>query len=124
MILLEVINHIESNLNGFNERNLLANLYPDDPDNIVAVIDLGGLPPNNYAATRDKKIEIKFRTKGYQEGIKLGEEIFNLFNDKQNYRLGDYYITTSYASTDVSYLYQDSKNRREFSLELAFQYIK
>ncbi|MCR1833133.1 minor capsid protein [Oceanobacillus caeni] len=102
----------------------MANLYPDDPDNIVAVIDLGGLPPNNYAATRDKKIEIKFRTKGYQEGIKLGEEIFNLFNDKQNYRLGDYYITTSYASTDVSYLYQDSKNRREFSLELAFQYIK
>lgn len=124
MLLHRVIDYIESNINLLNDTNLFGNHYPDAPDTIVSVIDLGGLPPSKYSVTRDKKIEIKLRSKGYAEGVELLNKIFNLFHSKENYSLGDFFITSSYASTDLTYLYQDLKNRREFSLELVFQYKK
>ncbi|WP_339227841.1 minor capsid protein [Oceanobacillus sp. FSL K6-2867] len=125
ILLNSVIDFIELNILSLNETNLFGNHYPKSmTDTIVSVIDLGGLPPSKYSVTREKKIEIKLRSKGYAEGIELGNKIFNLFHSKENYSLGDFFITSSYASTDLTYLYQDSKNRREFSLELVFQYKK
>ena len=122
ILLNSVIDFIELNIPSLNQSNLFGNYYPDTPDTIVSVIDLGGLPPSKYATTRDKKIEIKLRSNSYSESVELGNKIFELFHSKENYTLGDFFITTSYADTDLAYLYQDSKNRREFSLELVFQY--
>lgn len=125
LLLDAVANHIETNITELvDNNNLFKNYYPDSPDKIVSVIDLGGLKPSKYANTREKKIEIKFRAKRYPEGVALGNKIFELFHSKENYALGDFYITSSYGETEVSYLYADKENRKEFSLELVFQYKK
>ncbi|WP_373892771.1 minor capsid protein [Virgibacillus sp. CBA3643] len=122
-LLDDVSKYIETNVTELVEvENLFKNYYPDDPDMVVSVIDLGGLPPNKYRPTREKKIEVKYRTKRYPEGIELGNQIFNLFHAFENYQMGDFYILASYADTEVSYLYEDSKNRKEFSIELVFMH--
>ncbi|WP_163581111.1 minor capsid protein [Gracilibacillus saliphilus] len=102
--------------------NLYLNFYPDDPDNIVSIIDLGGNPPNKYTPIREKAIEIKWRNQNYSYGFEQGNQIFKLFHAFENYQLGDFFILSSYANTEVSYLYQDSTNRKEFTFTLVFMY--
>lgn len=106
------------------DEEIFVNHYPDKPDTIVSVIDLGGFPPDKYAITRKKKVEIKFRSNKYPDGVTLGNHIYDVFHAFENYSMGDFFIYSSYADTEVNYLYEDKKERKEFSLELAFQYIK
>src|SRR4051794_10563654 len=100
--------------------NLFANYYPDDPNNIVSVIALGGSPPPKYNTNRELTFEIKIRNDTYNDGNDIGNQIMDIFHSKENYSLGSIFILHSYATTDISYLYADSKNRDEFSLEMAF----
>lgn len=123
-MLIELIkDYIKHNIKSIDLEfgdNLFINFYPDEPDTIVSVIDMGGYPPPLYYKTREKVIEFKFRAKEYTEASKIGNELFNLFHDKENYYLEDKRILHSYARTEVSYLYNDSNNRQEFSLEVVF----
>ena len=124
MTLIELVkNHIEQNIKSINllfGDNLFINTYPDKSDTIVSLIDMGGYPPPVYTPTREKIIEFKFRASNYIAGKKLGNELFNLFHDKENYYINENRIMHSYARTDVSYLYKDQNEREEFSLEVVF----
>lgn len=101
-------------------QNLFINYYPDTPNTLVSIIDSGGFPPKLYEPTREKVVGIKIRSSNYQEGSVIGEKIFNLFHGKENYNLGNKRVLHSYAFTELSYLYADSRERDEFSFELAF----
>lgn len=123
MLINLVKNYIEQNVSAISltfGENLFINYYPDNPDTIVSVIDLGGYPPALYTPTREKIVEIKLRANSHVEGYELGNEILNLFHDKENYLMEEKRILHSYARTDVSYLYKDKDEREEFSLELVF----
>lgn len=123
MVIIEALTlDLEKHFPKFNESNLLVNRYPDTPDNIVSLIDLGGVPVSRYAPNRAKKIEVKYRHVNYKDGIKLGNQIYNLYHSKIKYDMGDFFIVQSYSDSEVSYLYQDKKDRFEFSLELVFEY--
>lgn len=111
--------NIKTELLTFGE-NLFINYYPDKPDLIVSVIDLGGYPPDLYTPTREKVVEIKFRAPSHTLGSELGNEILELFHSKENYQLDGLRILHSYARTDVNYLYTDTNEREEFVLELVF----
>ena len=125
MLLDEIALYIEQNIHSLiDNETLFKNHYPDSPDMIVSVIDSGGFPPNLYTPTREKTFEIKIRSSNYDEGVILGEQIMSLFHSKNNYLLGGFFIYLSRSYSDLSYLYADSKNRDEFSLELAFLYKK
>ncbi|AIF45432.1 minor capsid protein [Virgibacillus sp. SK37] len=123
-MLLDVISkEVEVNIIDLvDNKNLFKNYYPDNPNNIVSIIDGGGYPPNRYSPIREKTIEFKIRSQRYPDGVELGNKIFNLFHSKEKYSLGDFFITASYVSSELTYLYADSQNRKEFSLELVFQY--
>lgn len=103
-----------------DNENLFKNYYPDEPNNIASVIALGGFPPDKYHITRELTFEVKLRSETYNTGNDLGNQILNLFHSKENYSLGSFFVLHSYALTELSYLYSDSKNRDEFSLELSF----
>ncbi|WP_391115989.1 minor capsid protein [Psychrobacillus sp. L3] len=122
-----VADYIASNIKEqaliFSE-NLFINFYPEQPNLIVSVIDLGGYPPDLYAPTREKVIEIKFRAPTHDEGSKLGNEILTLFHSKENYNLDGLRVMHSYARTDVNYLYADSNENEEFSMELVFLIVQ
>lgn len=100
--------------------NLFVNFYPDNPDDILSVLDNGGFPPRLYVPVREKIIEFKFRTNTLQKGYEIGEELIKLFHDKENYYLNSKRILHSYARTDSTYLYKDKNERHEFSLEVVF----
>ncbi|MBS4207445.1 minor capsid protein [Bacillus sp. FJAT-50079] len=122
-LLDNVKDYISENVKAENltfGENLFINFYPDEPDLIVSVIDLGGYPPDLYAPTREKVVEIKFRTSTYEEGSVLGNEIMELFHSKENYHLGEIRVLHSYARTDVNYLYKDKNENEELVLELVF----
>lgn len=123
LLLKKVADYITDNIETvdltFGE-NLYINAYPDTPDLIVSVIDLGGYPPNLYFPTREKVVEIKFRASNHSEGSTLGDEILDLFHSKENYNLDSLKILHSYGRTDMNYLYTDSNQRDEFSIELVF----
>ncbi|UNC92711.1 minor capsid protein [Candidatus Contubernalis alkaliaceticus] len=117
----DITQKIESEIAELTENvNLFKNYYPDDPDTIVSVIASGGFPPDRYDVTREPTIEIKIRASDYNEGMSLGNQIYDLFHSRENYQLGSFFILSSYAYSDLSYLYSDKQNRDEFSLELAF----
>jgi len=123
MLLDEIAKHIELNVTDLTmDENLFGNHYPDKPNSVVSVIDSGGFPPDRYSPTREKTFEIKFRSQNYSYGVELGNQIFKLFHSKENYSLGDFFILSSYAYSEISYLYSDKEDRDEFSLELVFQY--
>lgn len=124
MLLEEIAKHIEANIISLAmNQNLFGNYYPDSPDSIVSIIDSGGLPPDIYSTQiREKIIEIKIRSSNYADGVDIGQKVMNLFHSKENYALGDFFILGSRAYTELSYLYEDSKNRKEFSVELAFEF--
>jgi hypothetical protein len=116
-----IVQHIANNIPSLViSENLFANYYPDEPNNIVSVISLGGFPPSKYDGTREPIFEIKLRNERYIDGNDLANQIMNLFHSKENYLVGSFFVLHSYAMTEVNYLYNDSNNRREFSLELAF----
>jgi hypothetical protein len=121
-MLRAIIDLIANELGFKPSENLFRNAYPDSPDTIISVIDSGGFPPKLYETTREKVVGIKIRAGSYDEGSALGEQIFKLFHDKENYEIENKKILHSYAYTDVSYLYSDSKEREEFSIELVFLY--
>ncbi|WP_214480967.1 minor capsid protein [Bacillus sp. SM2101] len=114
-----IVGHIESN-NIVDSNKLFVNYYPDEPDEIASVIASGGFPPKLYEPTRELTLEIKVRSTNYNDGMNICNNIFNLFHDKENYQLDSFFILRSYAYTEISYLYADSENRDEFSLDLAF----
>lgn len=118
-----VTNHLLSNIESIELEagsNLFINTYPDNPDTIISVIDLGGYPPALYVKTREKVVEIKYRASSSQLGRALGDELIDIFHDKENYYLDGKRILHSYARTDSNYLYTDSSNRDEFTVELVF----
>lgn len=120
---MKIANHLAANIESEkleSGKNLFINFYPDDPDMVVSVIDLGGHPPALYVPIREKVIEIKFRALDSSQGETLGTEIMNLLHDKENYYLEGLRVLHSYARTDSNYLYADSKSRDEFSMELVF----
>lgn len=96
------------------------NFYPDTPRTIVSVIDNGGYPPDLYTPTREKVVEIKLRAPTHIEGSALGNEILDLFHSKENYYLDGLRVMHSYGRTDINYLYTDSNENEEFSMELGF----
>lgn len=118
-----VANYLLSNIESIELEagsNLFINTYPDNPDTIISVIDLGGYPPALYVKTREKVVEIKYRASTSQLGRALGDELIDIFHDKENYYLDGKRILHSYARTDSNYLYTDSSNRDEFTVELVF----
>jgi hypothetical protein len=123
-MLIELVKDcVEQNINATNlvfGNNLFINYYPDNPDTIVSVIDGGGYPPALYTPTREKIIEFKFRTDSIIDGDELGNELLNLFHDKENYYLNKKRILHSYARTDANYLYKDDDERLEYTLEVVF----
>lgn len=120
----EIAKHIEDNVTSLVlGENLFKNYYPDSPDTIVSVIANGGYPPPRYSPTKELIFDIKIRSIDYNDGVDLGNKIMNLF-DKENYHLGSFFVLGSYAMSELSYLYSDSKNRDEFSLGLAFFILK
>lgn len=114
-----IASHVKSEILTFGD-NLFINFYPEQPDLIVSVIDLGGYPPDLYAPTREKVIELKYRASTHDKGATLGNELLNLFHSKENYNLDGMRILHSYARTDANYLYTDSNENEEFSIELVF----
>lgn len=100
--------------------NLFANYYPDTPDVIVSVIDAGGSPPQKYSPIREKIFEIKFRCNNHSDGVGFGNQILDMFHNKENYQLGSFFILSSSALTDVTYLYADSNKRDEFTFNISF----
>jgi hypothetical protein len=124
MQLLDAIsNEILLNVPNLNEEiNLFKNYYPENPNEIVSVIDSGGFPPNKYSPIREKNFEIKIRSLNYHDGLEVGNQIMKLFHSKNNYVLGDFFIYQSYLNSELTYLYSDKQNRDEFSLEIAFQF--
>lgn len=123
MLLDDITSFVEANINHLSiGDNLFKNYYPDSPDTLVSIIDSGGFPPDRYSPVREKTFEIKIRSKRYSDGVKLGNQIFELFHSKENYNLGDFFILSSYAYSELSYLFADNENRKEFSIELSFQY--
>jgi hypothetical protein len=118
-MLSELKDYISQQLGLVFCENLFINHYPDSPDKIVTIMDGRGTHAI-YTPTKTKIVEFKIRANNHLEGSSLGEEIINLFHDKENFLLGDKKILHSYALSDCSYLYADSKNRDEFSFELAF----
>ncbi|WP_286231316.1 minor capsid protein [Neobacillus mesonae] len=122
-MLLAIVDLIAEKLGFIPSENLFINAYPDSPDTIISVIDNGGFPPKLYEPTREKVVDIKIRAGNYDEGQALGEQVFKLFHDKENYELNNKKILHSRAYTDVSYLFSDSKEREEFSIELVFLYL-
>jgi hypothetical protein len=118
-MLNELMEYVSQNLGLAFGDNLFINSYPDSPDKIVTIMDGHGTHAI-YSPTKTKIVEFKIRSTNYQEGSSLGEEIINLFHDKENFLLGDKKILHSYAVSDCSYLYADSKERDEFAFELAF----
>lgn len=124
MTLIELVkDYVTDNIESIDLEfgdNLFINHYPDEPDLILTLIDLGGYPPLQYYRTREKIIEFKFRANNYIQGKKIGNELFNLLHDKENYYINGKRIMHSHARTEVSYLYNDNNNRQEFSLEIVF----
>jgi hypothetical protein len=113
------MNYISDKLGLVFGETIFINYYPDSPDKIVSIIDGRGTHAI-YTPTKEKIVEIKVRANNYLEGSTLGEDIINLLHDKENFYLGENKILHSYALSDCSYLYADSKNRDEFTFELAF----
>lgn len=122
-MIYELMEYVSQNLGLVPSENLFINHYPDSPDKIVTIMDGHGTV-DLYAPTRTKIVEIKIRTQEHSEGSSLGEEILYLFHDKENYNIGNQKIFHSYALSDVSYLYADSKGRDEFTFELSFFMLK
>jgi hypothetical protein len=118
-MLHNLMEYISQHLGLVFGENLFINHYPDSPDKIVTIMDGHGTHAI-YTSTKTKIIEFKLRANNHTEGSSLGEDIINLFHDKENFYLGDKRILHSYALSDVSYLYADSKKRDEFTFELAF----
>jgi hypothetical protein len=124
-LLVDLCANVEQNIDTLTQaENLFANTYPDSPDTIVSVIDLGGLPPELYSPIRQKTYEFKIRTPKYVDGEELGTKIMDLYHAKNNYQIGSFFILSSYCFTELNYLYEDSKNRKEFSLSIIFDYKK
>ncbi|MBU9714418.1 minor capsid protein [Evansella tamaricis] len=121
MLLDQIAKYIDDNIPSLTEgNNLWKNHYPDAPDTIVSVIHSGGYPPSQYSPTRELTFEIKIRSMDYNDGVEYGNQIMDIFHDKENYRLGNFFILGSNAYSELSYLYQDDNRRDQFSLELAF----
>lgn len=124
-LLVDICANVEQNITSLTQtKNLFANSYPDSPDTLVSVIDAGGFPPNLYSPTRQRAYEFKIRSSNYVDGEQLGNQIMDLFHGKDGYQIGSFFILGSWAYTEVNYLYQDGKNRYEFSLNIAFEYQK
>jgi hypothetical protein len=120
-MLEDIGNYIETNIPALVQgNNLFLNHYPDEPDEIVTVIASGGYPPDKYMSIRELKFEIKIRSKNYSGGWNIGNQIMELFHGKERYVLGAYHVLGSTAESEVTYLYADSKERDEFTLDLSF----
>jgi hypothetical protein len=115
----DLMNYICQQLGLVFGEDIFINSYPDSPDKIVSIMDGHGTH-TIYTPTMEKIVEFKIRASDHITGYSLGEQIINLFHDKENFFLGDQKILHSYAVSDCSYLYADSKERDEFTFELAF----
>ena len=122
-LLSKIVDFVEAQLSLNKAETLWMNGYPDNPDTLVAIFDAGGSRPETYSSRREKHFEIKVRSNTYDEGNSLCEQVMNLFHSKENFYIDDIYVLHSYALTEITYLYADSKERDEFSFELAF-YLK
>jgi hypothetical protein len=97
--------------------DMFLNYLPDNPDNVVAIIDTGGTEPDTYLPTRSPTFQILVRNSNYDNGKAKLDEIRDLLHQKKgNLGAGDTYFYYIFATAEGGSIGHDVQNREEFSI--------
>ncbi len=108
---------------GGSGNNIFVGVYPDDPDNCIALLGLIGQekPDINIADFEYPRWQIIVRNTTYQTGAGVMRDIRQLIHDKLMLTTENFVALYIQAQQDTYPLGQDKKGRFEFSTNFTAQ---
>ncbi len=123
----QLADHLESH--GVGVANgagvtIFAGSYPDEPDNIVALLGLPGAdqPNKDVPDFEYPHFQIMVRNTGYEAGAGKLREVRELLHDQLAVELVNFYVLRIQAQQDGYPIGKDEKGRYEFSINFTAQH--
>ena len=109
--------------NGANV-NIFVSSYPDDPDDIIALLGLPGSEmPNKYVQEFEyPHFQIMIRNSDYEAGAGKLREVREWLHDVLAMELVNFYVLRIQAQQDGYPIGRDEKGRYEFSINFNAQH--
>ena len=102
--------------------NIFVGFYPDDPDNIIALLyNTGGQPNIDVADFEYPRFQVVIRNTDYVTGAGKLREIRRLLHDKLNVTTENFIALYIQADSEGGSIGKDGKGRFEFSINFASQ---
>ncbi len=103
--------------------NIFCGIYPDDPDNMIALLgQIGSTLPNiNIPDFEYPRFQIVVRNTDYETGAQVLRDCRRLLHDKLAVTLTNFYCLYIQAQQDGYPIGQDEKGRYEFSINFTAQ---
>lgn len=123
----QLADHLESHGVGSANSgtiNIFVGSYPDDPDNIIALLGLTGSeqPNKDIAEFEYPYFQVMIRNSDYETGAGKLREVRALLHDQLAIELVNFYVLRIQAQQEGGPLGKDSKGRYEFSINFTAQH--
>lgn len=98
--------------------DIFFSYLPDAGDNILAVLDTGGVQPDIYIPTKDPTFQIFIRSSTYSAGRTKMDSVRTALHNKYNTTIGSYYFYFIQANSEGGHLGRnpDTRGLDEFSM--------
>lgn len=125
--LAQLADHLDSHGAGDSTGanvNIFVSSYPDDPDNMIALLGLPGSEmPNKYIGEFEyPRFQVMIRNTDYEAGAGKMREVRDLLHDQLAIELVNFYVLRIQAQQDGYPIGRDEKGRYEFSINFTAQH--
>lgn len=94
---------------------IAVGMEPKSPDEAITLYDTGGAPYFADAYLSTPTIQVRVRTRKYQDGYDKHEDILAILSGIQNQQIGDSYLLGVWLTSDVMAIGRDDNDRFIFT---------
>lgn len=119
----EVAQLLEDESIGTLGTDIFVSKLSDDTNNVIAVMDTGGMPPDDYLPLPKRTIQIIVRNSNQAQSISIAREIRDLLHNRfwqDVSSSGTIFQLRSTALQEPTPIGQDAKNRYEVTCNYLF----
>lgn len=112
----DIATYLQDNSVGTIGVDLFKSYAPDSGDNIVCVLDTGGLRPDIYIPTKEPTFQIFIRSSSFSSGKSKLDTVRSLLHQKKAVTYGSTFFYFIHAISEGGHLGRNERGLDEFSI--------
>lgn len=115
-LIADIAQYLEDQGVGTLATDIFIGFAPDAGDTVIAVLDTGGLKPDNYLPTKEPTFQVFIRAATYEAGKTLLDTVRSALHRKFNATIGSTYVYFIEALSEGGNIGRNDRGLDEFSI--------